>query len=61
MAEIAELKYHPGGPGKCAVLRVASAEQGKASSTPGEATQGWPHAAGEPQGSLRFRGGNLMR
>ena len=59
VAEISELKYRPGGPGRWAVLPVASAEQGKAFSVPGETSQGWPHAAeGEPQGSLSFHGGN---
>lgn len=54
MAEVSELKYHPGGAGRQAVLRGALAERGEAFSMPGETTQGWPSAAGETQGSLKF-------
>lgn len=42
MAETSELNRQPGGAGRWAVLRVAWAECGKASSTPGVTTRGWP-------------------
>lgn len=57
MAEASELRYQPGGPGRCG---GASAEWGKSFSMAGETAQGWPHAAeGEPQGSLGLPEGNL--